>query len=102
MSQIIVGVGTIKGAFLFHSDESRQNWQMSAPMLPGWEVSALHIEPRVGGRIYAGTVHFAYGATIRVSDDMGATWRQIENGPRYAADRGFQTKRIWQGTPHSH
>ena len=90
MSQIILGVGTIKGAFLFTSNESRKNWKMSAPLLPGWEVSAMYIEPKAGGRIYAGTVHYAYGATIRVSDDM-VTWRQIDNGPRYAADRGFQT-----------
>jgi photosystem II stability/assembly factor-like uncharacterized protein len=100
MSQIILAVGTIKGAFLFTSDEARTSWTMSDPLLPGWEVSAIYVEPRKGGRIYAGTVHFAYGATIRVSDDMGANWRQIENGPRYAADRGFQTKRIWQITPH--
>ncbi len=100
LSQIILAVGTIKGAFLFTSDESRKDWKMSAPLLPGWEVSAMYVEPKSGGRIYAGTVHYAYGATVRVSDDMGANWRQIENGPRYEADRGFQTKRIWQITPH--
>ena len=91
-------IGTAKGAFFFHSDDDRQTWRMSGPYLDGWEVYSLYGCPRTG-RLFAGTSHFVYGPTIRVSDDQGKTWRQIEKGPSYAADRGFKLQRIWQITP---
>ena len=71
---------------------------MTGPHLDGWEIYSLFGCPRTG-RILAGTSHFVYGPTIRVSDDMGQTWRQIEKGPSYGADRGFKLQRIWQIRP---
>lgn len=100
MAQVLVCVGTIKGAFFFTSDESRTQWKMTGPHLPGWEVSAICIEPRAGGRIYLGTTHFVYGATIRVSDDQGATWQELPDRPHYSPESGFKTKRIWQLANH--
>lgn len=91
-------IGTAKGAFFFHSDDDRRTWRMTGPHLDGWEVYSLYGCPRTG-RIFAGTSHFVYGPTIRVSEDGGLNWRQIEKGPSYSADRSFKLQRIWQITP---
>ena len=64
------------------------------PHLPGWEVSALHMDP--GGRIFLGTTHYVYGATFRVSDDMGQTWNELKGRPTYPESSGRKVKRIWQ------
>jgi photosystem II stability/assembly factor-like uncharacterized protein len=97
--RIHVLVGTNKGIFLYTSDEGRKRWELKGPFLNGWEAYSVLGDSRQGNRIFAGTSHAAYGATIRVSDDFGETWRQIAEGPRYAAETGFGLKRIWQLVP---
>jgi len=96
--QITLLVGTTKGAFFFHSDESRREWRMTGPHLGGWEIYSLLGDP-AGERVYVGTSHWVYGATIRVSDDLGETWEQVENGPAYSPESGFKLERIWQLAP---
>ncbi|MGH7177482.1 MAG: exo-alpha-sialidase [Tepidisphaeraceae bacterium] len=96
----VVMIGTNKGAFTFASDASRKNWTLAGPHLGGWEVSALHVHSHNGKpRLLVGTTHFVYGATIRISDDMGQTFREIEASPKYASDSGRALKRIWQIAP---
>ena len=97
--QVVVLVGTSKGAFFFHSDARRRDWRMTGPHLAGWDVYSLHASTRNGRRIYAGTSHWVYGPTIRASDDGGATWAELPQSPRYADDRGFKVERIWQIAP---
>lgn len=100
MSQrVILMVGTIKGLFLFESDANRQEWQVRGPLLGGWEVYSVLGDSRHGQRIFAGTSHMAYGPSLRVSDDFGETWQEIEAGPSYAPDSGFKLNRIWQIIP---
>jgi hypothetical protein len=98
VSQVIVLVGTVKGAFFFHSDERRRDWRVTGPHMGGWEIYSLLGDSR-SGRIFAGTSSFVYGPTIRVSEDMGASWEQVEAGPRYGPEHGFELKRIWQIVP---
>ncbi|MET9021592.1 exo-alpha-sialidase [Actinopolymorpha sp. NPDC004070] len=82
--RVVLLVGTTKGAFFLHSDEHRQDWTLTGPHLGGWEVFSLLGDSRQGRRrIYAGTHHQSGGATIQVSDDMGASWRPVEEGPRF-------------------
>jgi photosystem II stability/assembly factor-like uncharacterized protein len=92
----LVTIGTNKGAFFFHGDKARKNWTVSGPHLPGWEVSAIHRDR--GGLIFLGTTHYVYGATFRVSDDMGKTWNELSGRPQYPEASGRKVKRIWQLT----
>lgn len=92
-------VGTNKGVFLYVTDSTRKHWSLKGPFLNGWEAYSVLGDSRRGDRLFAGTSHAAYGATIRVSDDFGETWRQVVNGPRYAPETGFSLNRIWQLTP---
>src|SRR5947209_20089170 len=91
-SMVTVLVGTTRGAFFFHSDINRRNWEMTGPHLDGWEIYSLcGLGGNNGGgnRVFAGTSHFVYGTTIRVSHDLGATWEQVEASPRYTEESGF-------------
>ncbi len=92
-------VGTTKGAFFFHADEKRRDWRLTGPHLAGWEVYSLLGDSRRGDRIYAGTNHYVYGPTVRISDDLGETWYQVEASPRYTKESGHTLKRIWQLEP---
>ena len=99
MAAVALAVGTVKGLFLFKTDESGQNLCLHAHHLPGWEVSAILMRPRDGQvDLLAGTTHFAYGPVLRRSVDGGATWTQPEARPAYAAGSPFKTNRIWQLT----
>jgi hypothetical protein len=98
--ELVLLVGTTKGAFSLHSDARRERWDVRGPHLAGWEVDSL-LGARHGRRIFAGTSHFIYGTTIRVSDDMGESWTQIEAGPQYSAESGHTLNRIWQ-LAHGH
>lgn len=92
-------VGTNKGIFMYRSDAERRDWTLEGPFLSGWEAYSVLGDSRHGNRIVAGVSHAAYGPTIRVSDDMGATWTQIADGPAYAKESGFALNRIWQIVP---
>ena len=91
-------VGTVKGAFFYISDADRQEWKLTGPHLPGWEIYSL-CGDGANGRIFAGTCSFTYGATIRVSRDLGTTWEEVKRSPAYPEKSGFKLNRIWQIVP---
>jgi photosystem II stability/assembly factor-like uncharacterized protein len=96
-------VGTTKGLFTYSANAAREKWSLADPILPGWEISSVGVIPGdKSPRLLVGTTHYAYGATIRASDDLGQTWRQIEKGPAYTAESGFKLNRIWQIEPDAH
>jgi photosystem II stability/assembly factor-like uncharacterized protein len=99
--KVTVLVGTTRGSFFFTADEDRKKWDMTGPHLDGWEIYSLlgNSDHTNGNRIFAGTSHFVYGPTIRVSNDLGANWTQVEAGPRYSQNSGFKLNRIWQIVP---
>jgi hypothetical protein len=89
-------IGTNKGLFIYYSDAERRNWTLEGPYLSGWEVYSVLGDRKDGNRLYAGTSHAAYGATVRISEDKGLTWQQVEAGPSYSKESGFSLNRIWQ------
>lgn len=97
--RVLVLVGTNKGVFYYESNEERRNWSLKGPFLSGWEAYSVFGDSRNGHRLFAGTSHAAYGASIRVSDDFGESWTQIEDGPAFAKESGFSLNRIWQIAP---
>src|SRR3954470_15520321 len=72
---VLLMVGTVKGAFFFWSDAKRKKWRMDGPHFPGESVYAVAYDGRAGRqRAFASTRSFHWGSVIRSSDDFGATW----------------------------
>jgi hypothetical protein len=91
-------VATTKGVFCFWSDRERRDWEMTGPHLAGWEVYSVLGVNRADGnggshRLLAGTHHKSGGVTIQMSDDFGASWMPVEEGPRFptAGDYNYDT-----------
>lgn len=95
MTQVLLMVGTQKGAFFFWSDEARRGWRVEGPLLKGWEVLDLQLDQRRNPTIFAGIGHFIWGSTIHVSRDFGRQWQQVEHSPRYEEDSGRALERVW-------
>jgi photosystem II stability/assembly factor-like uncharacterized protein len=97
----VVLVGTTKGAFLLRSDKKRKKWDVSGPHFPGHVVYAMAYDGRAGSRrLWFSSFHWAYGTTLRASDDFGKSWSNPENHPiKFPEDTGQALKQIWQITP---
>src|ERR1051326_5444229 len=76
MSSVRVLVGTRKGAFILTSDAKRKNWDVVAPLFPGWEFYHRKGPPADPHRIYASQTSGWFGQIIQRSDDGGKTWFQ--------------------------
>jgi len=95
---VLILVGTMKGAFLFRSNGERRDWEMAGPWFQGEPVYALTYDGRDGGRsLWAAPWSFFYGPSLRRSDDFGATWTDHESRPvRFPEGSEAELKRIWQ------
>jgi photosystem II stability/assembly factor-like uncharacterized protein len=98
---VVVLVGTMKGAFLARSDAARGEWELAGPWFQGEPVNAMTYDGRAGRhRLWAAPASWHWGPNLRWSDDFGGTWSNPEAIPvRYPEDTGLELKRIWQITP---
>jgi photosystem II stability/assembly factor-like uncharacterized protein len=93
-------VGTKKGAWIYSADETRQNWSISDPIMPGWTVQNLAVDTRrETPRIYGAASHWAWGPSVARSDDGGASWEQRSPGLGFAADSGRTVQSVWNIRP---
>ena len=98
MSGVRVLVGTRKGAFVLSSDGQREQWDVSGPHFPGWEIYHVKGSPADPDRLYASQCSSWFGQVIQRSDDGGATWAPTGNEFRYDGVPG--THQWYDGTPH--
>ena len=98
---VVVMVGTMKGAFLFHSGPGRSRWEKSGPHFPGHSVYAMAYDDRAGRRrLWAGTSSMHWGALLRSSDDFGRSWTDPkEANVKFPQQTGAALKQIWQIQP---
>ncbi|MGH7603298.1 MAG: WD40/YVTN/BNR-like repeat-containing protein [Gemmatimonadaceae bacterium] len=99
--EVVLLVGTLKGAFLFRSDKSRREWRMDGPYFKGEAVYSLLHDNRGGrSRTFASATSMHWGPTLRTSDDLGKTWSSPERQTvKFPADSGRALAQIWQLTP---
>ena len=72
---LILMVGTVKGAFIFRSDRSRREFQIAGPYFKGQEVfSAAYLPDQKAPRMLMGVKSQHWGSTVSWSDDFGASW----------------------------
>jgi len=94
---VLLLVGTIKGAFLLRSTLDRCRWEVAGPYFHGQSIYALGYDSRAGRhRLWASTQSF-WGTYLRSSDDFGKTWTNPpEANIRFPTDSGASLKNIWQ------
>ncbi len=98
---VLLLVGTTKGAFLAWSDAERRRWRVEGPHFRGESVYALAFDGRSGRRrTLAATSSMHWGSVIRTSDDFGTTWTSPERqNVRFPADSELALNQIWQIRP---
>ncbi len=98
---VVLMVGTQKGAFLLSSDASRAEWRVDGPHFPGESVYALALDQRGGrNRTLAATRSYHWGSVVRASDDFGASWTAPDRqNVKFPGDSGLALVQIWQITP---
>jgi photosystem II stability/assembly factor-like uncharacterized protein len=97
---VLVLVGTTKGAFLFRSDGERKRWDWSGPHFPGQAVYAIAYDGRAGrSRILAAAQSMHWGAVVHTTDNFGKKWTNPkEANVRFPSDSENSLKNIWQIT----
>jgi photosystem II stability/assembly factor-like uncharacterized protein len=98
---VLLLIGTMKGAFIFSSNESRKKWKVDGPHFPGEAVYAIGYDERGGRcRILAAPKSNHWGSTIRISDDFGKTWSGPERqAVRFPEESKLSLEQVWQITP---
>ena len=98
---VVLLVGTMKGAFIFSSGGAREAWRMDGPHFRGEAVYSMALDQRGGRRrVMGGTQSMHWGSVIRASDDFGATWSAPDRqNVRFPEDSGLALANIWQLRP---
>ena len=98
---VLVLVGTMKGAFVLRAPGGRGAWEVGGPYFPGSAVYALACDTRGGQpRLWAGPNSMHWGGLLRCSDDFGRTWTNPEEGNvKFPEASGAALKQIWQIVP---
>ena len=94
---VLLMVGTVKGAFLLRSSADRRRWDVAGPYFHGNVVSALAYDGREDRhRLWASTCAF-WGTFLRASDDFGKIWTNPQEASlKFPAETGAVLKNIWQ------
>ncbi len=95
---VLVMVGTMKGAFLVRSDASRKRWSVGGPYSVGSPVYAMALDTRAGrNRLWWSNQSFRWGTFLSSSDDFGKAVTEPETySVKFPADSGLALKNIWQ------
>jgi photosystem II stability/assembly factor-like uncharacterized protein len=76
---VLLLIGTMKGAFVLRSDKQRQQWEVGGPYFPGRAIYALAYDDRNGRqRLWAAVNSSYWGSYLSSSNDFGKTWTEPE------------------------
>jgi len=98
---ILLLVGTMKGAFVLRANDARKKWDVGGPYFPGSAVYAMAYDGRAGRhRIWAGPHSMHWGALLRSTDDFGKSWTNPEAANvKFPESAGAALERVWQIVP---
>jgi serine/threonine protein kinase len=94
---VLLLVGTTKGAFLLRSNRRRSRWDIAGPYFHGHAVYAMAYDGRGDRhRLWASTQNY-WGTFLRSSDDFGRSWTSpLEANVKFPPECGTSLKNIWQ------
>ena len=102
---VLLLVGTTKGAFFLRSSRERKRWDVAGPYFHGHGINAIAYDGREGRhRLWLSTNSVLWGTYLRSSDDFGKMWTNpLEANVKFPEATGTALKNIWQvclGGPH--
>ncbi len=96
--EMLLMVGTKKGAFLFRSRDDRRTWKTSGPFFPGKQIYHFTYDRR-NGMLLASVNSEQWGPTVAISHDMGVSWKNSGKPPRFPKGSGQSVSRVWHIEP---
>ncbi len=95
---VLLLLGTMKGAFLARSRSDRRRWDVAGPYFHGHAVYSLAYDSRNSRhRLWASTGSPLWGTYLRSSDDFGKTWTNpLEANIKFPPESGLSLKNIWK------
>ncbi len=97
-SDVILLVGTMKGAFVLRSNGARKKWEIGGPYSIGSPVYAMAFDQRQGRqRLWWAQQSFRWGTVLCSSDDFGKTSTEPETySVKFPPESKLALKNIWQ------
>ena len=80
---VVVLVGTRKGAWLYRGNGTRKAWHVDGPHFLGHTVHHLMLDPRDGRTLLAAAKTGHLGPTVFRSTDLGRTWKEAARPPAF-------------------
>src|ERR1700730_4609019 len=95
---VLLLVGTNKGAFFLRSSRDRLRWDVAGPYFHGQGIYAMAYDGRSGRhRLWGSANNVVWGAFLRSSDDFGRIWTNpLEASIRFPRESGASLRNIWQ------
>lgn len=96
--QVLVMVGTRKGAFIMESGPARTNLKVRGPYLEGQNIMHMALDPRTR-TLFAAVGDPWFGSRVHRSTDLGHTWDEPKSGPAFPAETGLKLEKVWHVEP---
>src|SRR2546426_3927339 len=95
---VLLLVGTNKGAFFLRSSRDRLRWDVAGPYFHGQGIYAMAYDGRNGRhRLWVSANNVMWGPFLRSSDDFGKIWTNpLEASIRFPTESGASLRNIWQ------
>jgi len=95
---VLLLVGTNKGAFFLRSSRDRSRWDVAGPYFHGQGIYAMAYDGRSDRhRLWVSANNVMWGAFLRSSDDFGRIWTNpLEASIRFPTASGASLRNIWQ------
>ncbi|HKN84116.1 MAG TPA: hypothetical protein VJW17_11795 [Pyrinomonadaceae bacterium] len=95
---VVLLVGTMKGAFLFSSNKDRKDWTVGGPYFPGRAIYALiHDQRSERHRLWAAVNSSYWGSYLSSSENLGREWTEPEAyNVKFPESTDTALKQIWQ------
>ncbi len=94
MTRVLALLGTTKGAFVLEADGSRDRWTINGPFCDCWPIRHV-VADAATGALFAGGGDGWMGAGVWRSDDLGASWSRLPDGPAFGEDAAEPVKAVW-------